>query len=474
MDDFRVAIDDCRLADLGFEGHNFTWTNKQSGHATIQERLDRVLGTDQWMTLFPNYKVQHLIRKSSDHCLILLELFSADCTNQRRIKECGKALEIWGDTHFGNIKLQIRKLREKLDFAQKRPPSECNMAEQKAIEMELDGLLDKEETMWKQRSRCLWLNEGDKNTAFFHKVASGRQRRNRIRRVLNKDGRYVSGFKEVEEAFRLYFQDIFTSQPASNREEVFAAVEPTVTEEMNNHLTRPFTTEEITEALFQMHPLKSPGPDGRKLNIYFMGPDYAALLPPSRTYSLPMTIIFGRAHFQEVDLIKHILTIYEAASGQKVNLEKSGITFSKKIPREVTFELSARLGVRHADSHGTYLGIPSTIGRSKREIFQMLEDRVRKKSKDWKRRFLSAAGKSILIKTILQAIPVYLMSYFLIPEHVCKRLNSLSAQFFWGQRHEERRIHWRNWKSLCRAKWDGGLGFRDISCFNRALLAKQA
>ncbi|XP_057793349.1 uncharacterized protein LOC131009970 [Salvia miltiorrhiza] len=186
------------------------------------------------------------------------------------------------------------------------------------------------------------------------------------------------------------------------------------------------------------------------------------------------SIIFGRAHFQEVDLIKHILTIYEAASGQKVNLEKSSITFSKKIPREVTLELSARLGVRHADSHGTYLGIPSTIGRSKREIFQMLEDRVRKKSKDWKRRFLSAAGKSILIKTILQAIPVYLMSCFLIPEHVCKRLNSLSAQFFWGQRHEERRIHWRNWKSLCRAKWDGGLGFRDISCFNRALLAKQA
>ena len=41
-----------------------------------------------------------------------------------------------------------------------------------------------EETSWRQKSREIWLKEGDKNTGFFHKMANSHKRRNTINRIL--------------------------------------------------------------------------------------------------------------------------------------------------------------------------------------------------------------------------------------------------------------------------------------------------
>ncbi|XP_057790949.1 uncharacterized protein LOC131008065 [Salvia miltiorrhiza] len=184
-------------------------------------------------------------------------------------------------------------------------------------------------------------------------------------------------------------------------------------------------------------------------------------------------VIFGRACAKEIRTVLDILGHYEGVSGQKVNLDKSAITFSGGITEDIKVELANQLGVRCETIHGSYLGIPSTVGRSKTEIFQMLVDRTRKKTKDWKRRFLSGAGKTTLIKSVLQSIPSYLMSCFALPDQICHRLNSVAARFFWGQKSEKRRIHWKSWRKLCGPKNKGGLGFRDLHLFNKAMLAKQ-
>ncbi|XP_057791112.1 uncharacterized protein LOC131008237 [Salvia miltiorrhiza] len=215
LERFRETVDVCGLVDLGFSGDPFTWNNNQKGADNIMERLDRVFGSNQWIHRFPGFEVTHLLRKSSDHCPIFLYLESGQDVTQNRSKpfrfeamwlkderckpfceslwmaggqggsvedikikleSMGKELKIWEHNTFGNVKIRCNEIRKELANLQKPSTDAWSKDEQRALENELDTLLKQEEIMWKQRSRADWLNEGDRNTGFFHKVAGGRKK----------------------------------------------------------------------------------------------------------------------------------------------------------------------------------------------------------------------------------------------------------------------------------------------------------
>ena len=65
-----------------------------------------------------------------------------------------------------------------------------------------------------------------------------------------------------------YFNNIFATSNPKNMEEVLNAVDRVVMEEMNQALLRPFVGDKVRQALFQMHPSKSPGPGGMSLLFF--------------------------------------------------------------------------------------------------------------------------------------------------------------------------------------------------------------
>ena len=122
---------------------------------------------------------------------------------------------------------------------------------------------------------------------------------------------------------------------------------------------------------------------------------------------------------------------------------------------------------------GKYLGLPADWGKSKKQALAWLKDRISNKLSRWKENFLSQAGKDVLLKSVIQAIPIYAMSILKFPDNFCQELNMLISNFWW-KKAESQGIHWKSWAYIARPKRCGGLGFRDFKNLNTALLAKQA
>lgn len=82
------------------------------------------------------------------------------------------------------------------------------------------------------------------------------------------DGTWCNVPSEKELMTRSYFQEVYTKDPTLTPDVVIESIEEKVTPEMNELLCAPFTNKEISDALFQIGPLKAPGTDGFPAHFY--------------------------------------------------------------------------------------------------------------------------------------------------------------------------------------------------------------
>lgn len=88
------------------------------------------------------------------------------------------------------------------------------------------------------------------------------------------------------------------------------------------------------------------------------------------------SFLFFKASTQEANVIKDILHRYEALSGQAINLQKSGILFSSNVDSVLITAISVLLNVSKSIEDSHYLGLSSLVGKSKKSVFNYLNDRV--------------------------------------------------------------------------------------------------
>ena len=114
------------------------------------------------------------------------------------------------------------------------------------------------------------------------------------------------------------------------------------------------------------------------------------------------------------------------------------------------------------------------VGRDRNATFAFIKDRVWKKINSWSSKYLSKAGREVMIKSVLQAIPSYVMSIFQLPPTLINTIEKMMNSFWWGHgRTTQRGINWMSWEKLSMHKVHGGMGFKDLSAFNLAMLDKQ-
>uniref|UniRef100_A0A803QD75 Reverse transcriptase domain-containing protein n=1 Tax=Cannabis sativa TaxID=3483 RepID=A0A803QD75_CANSA len=186
------------------------------------------------------------------------------------------------------------------------------------------------------------------------------------------------------------------------------------------------------------------------------------------------SLLFSSASIEAATSIQNILHDYSRASGQLVNFNKLALYFSPNTAPELQHAIASLLGIPVRETMEKYLGLPQTFGRSKKDAFNYINDRVWSHLNKWNSKFFSKGGKEVLLKSVVQAIPSYAMACFKLPASFHSKIESLMARFWWGGTEHNRKIHWKTWSFLCYSKFHGGLGFCSMKAFNQAMLAKQA
>ncbi|MQM03999.1 hypothetical protein Taro_036778 [Colocasia esculenta] len=221
--DFNAFISASGLLDVGFKRSPHTWSNNWVGSQAIKARLDRVLVNSLCHANFPGISVQHLPRGPSDHAPLLIDLHTSqskpsrfifqnmwsthdtfmNCVTQAwtaqdlwspnpfiklqaKLKVVKISLKLWNKNVFGHIDDNIKKAKEQITLKQEifdSSPIVEHRSDLNKANANLKHILHCQEIFWCQKSRVKWLEEGDRNTTFYHAAIQGRHTRNFIHRL---------------------------------------------------------------------------------------------------------------------------------------------------------------------------------------------------------------------------------------------------------------------------------------------------
>ncbi|KAJ4833299.1 hypothetical protein Tsubulata_004319 [Turnera subulata] len=226
------------LLDLGFVGGKYTW---RSG--SRRARLDRFICNDEWRIKFPEASVIHLPRIGSDHCPVLLKSGTTPPPPDRRpfrylaawqthpgfgqfvmenwvsstsfhdtIQHFMDKLKMWNRETFGNIHLRKKRLLARISGIQRfleHKNSAFLTDLETELRLELDGVLLQEELLWLQKSRRQWVQDGDRNTTYFHMSTIIRRKQNKIEALIDDNGVWQTDPDSLQHLATNYFRQLF-------------------------------------------------------------------------------------------------------------------------------------------------------------------------------------------------------------------------------------------------------------------------
>ncbi|GKU89448.1 hypothetical protein SLEP1_g3583 [Rubroshorea leprosula] len=297
MKEFDEFILRSELIDLPLVGRKFTWYNSNGKQMS---RIDRFLVSEDWIAKWSDIKQWGLRRTVSDHCPILLKNEKVDwgpkpfkffdswleqpgckelVTNswkstevkgwrgfilKEKLQRTKKVLKEWSAKSVTEMDKRIKDAENMI--AEIDEKGEINQLATDEIELRRNSFLELwknlriKERMSQQKSRKMWLKEGDANTRFFHSCIQGRRRRSEINSI-QIDGEQFTGVTKIKEEVARYFQSLF-SEEGWKRPKLDGVSFKQISQEDNELLTKGFSEEEVKEAIWDCDSAKSPGPDG--------------------------------------------------------------------------------------------------------------------------------------------------------------------------------------------------------------------
>ncbi|XP_075663334.1 uncharacterized protein LOC142632901 [Castanea sativa] len=159
------------------------------------------------------------------------------------------AFRKWNKEVFGNCQNKINSLLQAIKEIQQGPPIENSKALEDALQLELAEWLLRSETLWRQKSRELWLKLSDRNTKFFHLSTIIRRKRNNIDAIRDEQGAWITETEATRSPFLNNFKNLFSQKEVCFPPHLEHLVLSSITEDENSELSRIPTPEEIKDTV---------------------------------------------------------------------------------------------------------------------------------------------------------------------------------------------------------------------------------
>lgn len=258
-----------------------------------------MFASPEWFMAFPNHVLKPLSSDCSDHCPLLLQLHAVSGMKRRfrfesfwikfpgfndvvaaawapsilnadpfRVLDCklravATALHRCSNTKISSVRLQLAMAREVIqrfdEDQESRNLSQWEADLRKTLKLRVLGLVSLARMIARQRSRLLFLAEGDANTKFYHLQACHRNRKNRID-SLRVQGMEVISDSAMDNALYDYIVSIVGANfDSSRRLDLHALGVPSADLSALEDL---FIEDEVWSVIFDLPNDKAPGPDG--------------------------------------------------------------------------------------------------------------------------------------------------------------------------------------------------------------------
>ncbi|XP_016173772.1 uncharacterized protein LOC107616310 [Arachis ipaensis] len=237
-EDFKVWINDMELTDLALNDRKYTWFRGQSC-----SRIDRCLVSLGWLDEYPKLHLRGGPRGLLDHCPLIMEdsrrldglrpfrsldswftheeflrmvkeewRESGDVHFLEKMKALSTPLHKWHKQHFGNITEKIKRFEEEIqkvdDMVSSSRYDSIMEARRRALVRCCEKWYVRRDLHWKQISRSRHATEMDRNTRYFHNIASARRRNNRIESLVIH-GRLVRNQPRIKAAVRDFYKRLY-------------------------------------------------------------------------------------------------------------------------------------------------------------------------------------------------------------------------------------------------------------------------
>lgn len=259
-DEFRQCVLDAGLIDLETTGPFLTWRCSHSSRI-LMSRLDRALASEDFISFWNSVSVLVLPRVHSDHHPLILKCqegpaevlkpfrFQNFWTSHkeyvnvvsesrnyfmpardpismciRKLKRLKVRLKEWNTQTFGNIFVRLEVQRQELVQVQSRDHSLSEEAEhmtkEKELMMEINEILKQQHQLLLQKSRATWLVDGDRNTAFFHRVLRVSRAKSDLSSIMI-DGVLCEDATLISNHIQEFYKSLFTEDRTVDNAQVF-------------------------------------------------------------------------------------------------------------------------------------------------------------------------------------------------------------------------------------------------------------